>query len=223
MTVAEIPTPVVRDTYRFGSGPEIELQPGTIGWTASDLDDPAVERAWFKGRYEILQGVLTIMPPAYFASGNAPFNLLTLLKAFTKARGTGERIAFESDIVIDEQRVLVADAVLLTPDDQRRQEAAVRAAKRPDPQRTRILVPPTLVLESVSPGHEKHDHETKRRWYAEFGVPHYWIVDAYRQSLDCLRLDAGAYVVDAQGTGDATLQPAAFPGLVVPLRDLWND
>jgi Uma2 family endonuclease len=223
MTIAEDRTSAARDAYRFGNGPEIELRPGTMGWTASDLDDPAVERAWFNGRYEILQGVLTIMPPAYFTGGSAPLNLLTLLKAFVKARGMGERMAMEVDIIIDEQRVLRADAVLLTPDDQRRQEAAARAANRPDLRRTRILIPPTLILESISPGHERHDRETKRRWYAEFGVPHYWIVDAYRQSLDCLRLDAGVYIVDAQGGGDATLQPAAFPGLVIPLRDLWND
>jgi Uma2 family endonuclease len=223
MTVAEAPTSAARDAYRFGNGPEIKLQPGTIGWTASDLDDPAVERAWSNGRYEILEGVLTIMPPAYFAGGNATVNLIAMLKTFTKARGAGERMATEVDIIIDEQRVLIADAVLLTREDQRRQDAAARAANRPDARRTRVLIPPTLVLESVSPGHERHDRETKRRWYAEFGVPHYWIVDAYSRSLDCLRLDAGAYVVDAQGSGDAPLQPTAFPGLVIPLHDLWND
>ena len=45
--------------------------PGTTGWTASDLDDPQIERLWFSGRYEIVEGVLTSMPPAYLAGGSA--------------------------------------------------------------------------------------------------------------------------------------------------------
>jgi len=223
MTLAE-PTsaPPRRDPYRFGNGPDVVLQPGTIGWRVSDLDDSAVEHAWFNGRYEILQGVLTVIPPAYFMGGNAPFNLLAMLKAYTKARGTGERIAMEVDVVIDDRRVVVADGVVLSHDDQRRQEAAARIAHRHDPRRTRVLVPPTLILESLSPGHEEHDLETKRGWYAEFGVSHYWVLDAYQKSLDCLRLDAGAYVVDVQGTNDGSLNPSAFPGLTIPLSEIWN-
>jgi Uma2 family endonuclease len=194
-----------------------------MGWRASDLDDPAVERAWFDGRFEILQGVLTVMPPAYFTGGNVTANLVALLKAHAKSLGSGDRVAVEADIIIDEERVIIADAVLLSPDDQRRQETAARAAQAQDLRRTRILVPPKLVLESISPGHEKHDRETKRRWYAEFGVPNYWIVDAFAETLECLRLDAGVYVTDAAGTGDAVLQPPAFPGLTIPLREIWND
>jgi hypothetical protein len=40
--------------------------PGTTGWTASDLDDPRIEAKWEWGRYEIINGVLTRMPAAYF-------------------------------------------------------------------------------------------------------------------------------------------------------------
>lgn len=42
------------------------FEPGTTGWTVHDLDDPEIERQWFEGRYEIVEGVLTKMPPAYF-------------------------------------------------------------------------------------------------------------------------------------------------------------
>jgi Uma2 family endonuclease len=75
------------------------------------------------------------------------------------------------DIIIDDTRVVVADAVWLTEDDQRKQEDATAKAGRKDSSRTRILIPPTLVIESISPGHERHDERTKLKWYAEFGVP----------------------------------------------------
>src|SRR5207248_2784844 len=75
--------------------------PGTMGWTAADLDDPEIERQWFAGRYEIVEGVLTIIPPAYFAGGEGLFNLLFFLKGYLNQQGSGARIATEVDIVID--------------------------------------------------------------------------------------------------------------------------
>lgn len=195
--------------------------PGTTGWTARDLDDPQVEREWLRGRYEIVEGVLTIMPPAYFAGGNALFNLMFLVKSHLTRAGLPGRFATEVDVVIDEPRVARADAVLLLPDDERRQTEAVRGANRPDPERTRILVPPTLVIESLSPGHEQHDLRTKRAWYEEFGVPHYWLLDRYARSLQCLALRGAGYVLDVEGDDTAEVRPSLFPSLALQLGDVW--
>ncbi len=85
----------------------------------------------------------------------------------------------------------------------------------------RWLVPPTLIIESISLGHEAHDEETKRQWYEQFGVPNYWLLNAYAKTLRCLVLDGGAYRIDQEGQGDAELTPSLFPGLVVPLKTLW--
>ena len=45
-----------------------KFRPGTTGWTAGDLDDPAIEATWERGRYEIVEGVLTKLPPAILDS-----------------------------------------------------------------------------------------------------------------------------------------------------------
>ncbi|MEM6394393.1 MAG: hypothetical protein AAF797_16625 [Planctomycetota bacterium] len=29
---------------------------GTLGWRVEDLEDPAIARQWFDGRYEIIEG-----------------------------------------------------------------------------------------------------------------------------------------------------------------------
>jgi Uma2 family endonuclease len=129
----------------------------------------------------------------------------------------------EVDIIIDELRVARTDAVLLLPADARRQTRAARAAGRRDVKRTRILVPPTLLIESVSPGHEEHDRRVKRRWYAEFGVPKYWILDAFAQTLECLRLKGGRYVRDVHGKGRRIIKPAAFAGLALDPGAVWED
>jgi Uma2 family endonuclease len=222
MTVAEAQVLTRRDTYRFGDGPVPCPQPGTTGWTASDLDDPDVEPAWVQNRYELVEGVLTKMPPAFFVGGNCVINLVTLLKAYSKEQGLNYRFAAEGEIIIDELKVLRADAVMLTPVDAQRQEQAARSAGKSDLRRVRLLIPPTLVIESVSPGHETHDRETKRLWYAQFRVANYWIVDAFQRSLDCLRLNGDHYDVDAAGKQDEVVEPAFFPGLKIALREIWE-
>lgn len=86
-----------------------------------------------------------------------------------------------------------------------------------------LKLPPTLIIESLGPCHETHDQRVKRGWYQDFGVGHYWLVDAYKRELQCLVLDAGSYRVDASGSGDdARIAPPTFPGLTFELRDIWT-
>jgi Uma2 family endonuclease len=199
------------------------FKPGTLGWTASDLDDPAIEREWFKGNYEIVEGVLTTMPPAYFAGGNAVANLIFVLKSYAKAHKLRWRFAAEADIVVDELRVPRADAAMLTDDDFGKQQEAAKSSGKENLNRVRILVPPTLIIESLSPGHESHDRRTKKMWYAEFGVDHYWIVDAYAKTMECFRRAGRGYVLDIKGKGSQIIRPPAFSELSIPLREIWDD
>jgi Uma2 family endonuclease len=195
--------------------------PGTTGWTVRDLEDPQIERLWFQGRFEIVNGVLTTMPPAYFLGTRCLQELVFILKSELKKNHIPDAFGGEVDIVIDEDRVVRADAVWLTPADSERQQQATKQVGKTDPDRTRILIPPTLVIESISPGHERHDERTKRRWYAEFGVPNYWILDGFARSLKCLVLDGGEYRVDGEGRGAVAIRPTLFPALVIELGKLW--
>jgi Uma2 family endonuclease len=198
------------------------FRPGTTGWTASDLDDPRIEGKWLRGSYEIVEGVLTRMPPAYFIGGESLFNVMFLVRSHQERNGIPGSFSSEVDIIINEERVAKADAVWMTPRERLLQAEASRDVGRPDPDRTRILVPPSLVIESIRPGHERHDRNVKRKWYAEFGVPNYWLLNAYEHSLELLVLDGGAYRADCLGAGEAELRPAMFPGLVLPLARVWG-
>jgi Uma2 family endonuclease len=197
------------------------FEPGTTGWTAGDLDDPRIEEQWLKGSYEIVEGVLTTMPPAYFTGGKALFNLMFEVRTFQRQVGIAGDFSVEVDLVIDDERVAKADAVWMTPQEQQRQAEAALRGGRSDPNRSRILVPPALVIESLSPGHERHDRHVKRKWYAEWGVKHYWLLDAFEQSLECLVLDAGTYSVVATGRGEDLVRPTLFPGPTLSLATVW--
>jgi Uma2 family endonuclease len=199
------------------------LKPGTTGWTVDDLDNPRIESRWVHGRYEIIQGVLTTMPAAYFEGSVAITKLIFAVMSRLRATNTRGEFATELDIVIDPARVVKGDAAFLSPDDRRRQGEAAAAAGRADVRRTRILIPPTLVIESVSPGHELHDEQTKRRWYAEFGVRHYWILNAFERTLRCLSLRGAAYAEGGAGRESDLVRPSTFPGLVIRLADVWAE
>lgn len=217
MSIAGSPsrTPVVESPTR-------PFEIGTTGWTAADLDDPAIEREWFSGRYEIVEGVLTKMPPAYYKPGRALRRLTIQFDRYCETHQIAGEFSMEADIILNDQRVVVADAAFMTPNDDAIQSVAARRAGYTNDDRSRIVVPPMLVIESASAGHELHDERVKRRWYAEFGIKNYWILNPTARRLECLVLDAAAYRVDASGSGTAILHPSAFAGLDVTLAALWG-
>jgi Uma2 family endonuclease len=183
------------------------FEPGTTGWTADDLEDPEIEAQWASGNYEIVEGVLTRIPPAYFTGGRSLNKLVRIVEDYLERERIVGEFATEVEIIIEKSRVPRADAAMLTAEDKARQVRAVKALAKRDPDRTRILVPPTPIIESVSPGHELHDEQTKKRWYAEFGVPNYWLLHALRRSLHCYRLEGGEYLLDASGRDREEVRP----------------
>ena len=201
-----------------------EFKPGTTGWTASDLDDPEIERQWESDAYEIVEGVLTIMPPAYLDGSAALHRLVRLVEVHLASQGTGGLFAPEADVIVEGKRVPRPDMVYLSDADLKRQEelnAQHGRGGRRKRKYGRILVPPTLIIESVSEGHEAHDREVKRLWYCNCGVRNYWLLDAHTRALECLSLRGAEYEVDVAGKHEDELRPSFFPGLIIPLGKVW--
>jgi Uma2 family endonuclease len=196
--------------------------PGTSGWTASDLADPQIQREWSRGRYQIIEGVLSIMPPAYLPHGASLFVLLSIIRGHLKQQKTSATIATEVDLILNPKRIVVADAVLMTNEDQKRQATAARSIPKPKHGQVRILVPPTLIIESVSPDDPDHDHQTKRRWYSKFRVPNFWLLDSYEKSLECLVLEGRTYRIAASGKANDEMVAPLFEGLIISLAEIWD-
>ena len=100
--------------------------------------------------------------------------------------------------------------------------AADSVTQRIDLTGNRVLAPPTLVLEVVSPDDEARDLVTKRREYAQAGIEHYWILDPQRRTALLLRLQDGEYTVVFQLSGGSVLTTPLFPGLEIPLSRLFR-
>src|SRR5688572_18615221 len=134
------------------ASPVRELKPGTTGWSVDDLKDPTIRRLWDQGRYEIIEGVLAVLPAARLDHSGPIGRMIFLLPSYADSRGLAWTVAPEVDIVAAPPRVLRADLVVMTPGDIARQRAA---GSWDDDEDTvgLVVVPPTLVLEVVSQGH----------------------------------------------------------------------
>jgi Uma2 family endonuclease len=69
-----------------------------------------------------------------------------------------------------------------------------------------------LVMEVVSDDDRRRDVVTKRREYAEAGIPEYWIVDPEQAVVTVLRLDGTTYVVHGEFRPDTLATSYLLPG-----------
>lgn len=197
------------------------LRPGVGGWTVDELDLPEVEALWAGGRYELVDGVITEMAPAYFDGGNAVSKLLSVVVRHLEERHIEVEGAVECDLVLSEDRLAVADLIFISAAELEQSRKIAVAHGKMNPARQRIYFPPTLVVESVSYGHEARDRRLKRRWYAEFGVPSYWILDVLSRSFECLELQGGQYVQQVIGQNNDVISVREFGGLKLDLAKIW--
>ena len=70
-----------------------------------------------------------------------------------------------------------------------------------------------LVVEVVSEDDPERDTVTKRREYAEAGVPEYWIVDARAESITVLCLEQGGYREHGAFGRGSVATSSSVPGL----------
>ena len=80
---------------------------------------------------------------------------------------------------------------------------------------------PDLVVEIVSPSSQRYDRVTKLRWYAQLGIPEYWLIDGAARTLERLVLRDGTYAIAMSLAEDETFRPESFDGLEIPLSELW--
>jgi Uma2 family endonuclease len=196
------------------------LIPGTSGWTSDCFTEPQFANDWASGRFEIIEGVLTRCVPVNLFGALALTRLLFLIRSAAKAQDVDCCPGVE--VILNRYRVVRADAAFFTVYDFEQQEAAEKQFSDDDERRYRVLVPPTLVIESTTAGYERHNTHVKKRFYAEFGVPNYWILDRYHVSLDCFRLQDGKYALEKSGAGKEEITVSNPFAMTLPLSEVFR-
>jgi Uma2 family endonuclease len=91
------------------------------------------------------------------------------------------------------------------------------------PEEGAITVVPDWVCEVLSPRTRHHDLKLKRPRYADFGVPHMWLVDVEARVLSASRLQDGSWLeVGVWGDADRARIPP-FEAVELDLAELWAD
>jgi Uma2 family endonuclease len=199
------------------------FEAGTTGWTVDDWYELDSQGLLPEGRYEIVDGVLTEMAPQGFEGIDPQSNLRRVLERQLDAVGQQGRFYHEVDVLLRRNRVARPDMIYLTRDQRQQQKKLQEQRKKPKGRYHPVYVIPLLIVESVSLGREKHDLVTKRKWYADARVPHYWLLTAHKRSFVCLTLQGDHYVEESSGVKAEVLHSQAFGGVSIPLSEVWDD
>ena len=186
-------------------------QPAPRPWTYADLvalpDDQL--------RHELIDGEHLVTPSPATGHQIILMNLIRLLLPYLDEHRLGQLLSAPFDIKLSLFTVLVPDLVYFTSARFARSVNEKHATAAPD-----------LVVEILSPGTRRRDKGRKRAIYDREGVHEYWIVDPESRSITALRRPrAGGGLTDVTTLtldAGATLDSPLFPGLRIPLRDVFR-
>lgn len=158
--------------------------------------------------YELVQGVLVVVPPVSEGE-RGPNELLGYwLLSYQERHPQGASL----DLTLPE-------SMIQTPDCRRRADRAIWTGlgRLPDVRRDR----PTIAVEFVSAGKRgvQRDYLQKRDEYLAAGLLEYWIIDRFRRQMIAIRNEAGQPREVVVPEGQVYTTPL-LPGFKLPVGDL---
>jgi len=135
--------------------------------------------------YELLDGVVIMTPSPSPRHQQVAGEILFQLQAFLKQNPVGKAF-HETDVYLGQPRHQ-GDLVY-------RPEIVFYRADRLAGLENRLIGPPDLVVEVISPPSRLYDTKTKRDDYEHCGVVEYWIIDPQADAFTFLFNEAGSFV-----------------------------
>jgi len=161
-------------------------------------------------RYEILDGELVMSAAPATEHQRISRRLGYLLYQALELTGLAEVFNAPFDVELARDSVVEPDLVVI------RSEHAERITRK------RLVGPPDLVVEILSPSTAPRDLETKLRLYARHAIPSYWIVDPERRQVVEFVLDGECYRLSCTVEEDEVFAPRRFPELQIALVEIFN-
>ena len=165
-------------------------------------------------RYDILNGVRVWMPNPTVRHQDVLFNIASAFKAFSRASDAGRMVVAACDVLIAYEPLHMRQPDVLFI-------SHARFGDR-DPLDPSALSPaPELVVEVLSPSDTRKVLTEKIRDYRSVGVKECWVVSLGTQIVEVLRLTPqGVRSLAVYGETE-TARSEAFPGLLVPVADIF--
>lgn len=189
---------------------EPRITAGSAGMLMSpeEFDALPVQAFDERYRYELINGVLVVTPPAGTGERDPNDELGFMLRAYKKSHPQGSAL----DVTLPEQTIFATS-------NRRRADRAIWVGLGRTPDERRDV--PAIVVEFVSAQRRdaRRDYEQKREEYLGAGVREYWVVDRFQRSLTVYR--AGRTKPSQQVVAeDEEYRSPLMPGFVLPLRQL---
>ena len=83
---------------------------------------------------------------------------------------------------------------------------------------SKIVGPPELLIEIISPSSVENDLVLKRTLYQQSGVQEYWIVDPFERCIKQLVRKDGVFI---EATAAQCIVASTFPSLTIELSKVW--
>jgi Uma2 family endonuclease len=168
------------------------------------------ERLPDKGRWEVVEGTATLMPPLHIPHQLLTFNLSRLLDDELQKLGCGCVVSAVTVFIPRPPRAFGIQC--RTPDVIVYRDEPLHYFEAGEP--------PDLVIEILSTPRGNVERTEKLDDYALAGIGEYWIVNPFQRTVEIYRLVDGVYP-DPEIISAGTISPRAFPGLEIEIAQIW--
>ena len=164
-------------------------------------------------RYEIHDGELYVTPAPSVRHQLILSNLVRALMRHVPSVAPGLLLFAPLDVILsdrpDETTIVRPDCLYIAP------ERMALTSRRG------MEGGPTLAIEILSPSTRTIDRVTKRRLYARYAVPHFWLIDPDARAVEAFVLANDRYVLAAAAAGAEPVDLPPFIGLALVPDALW--
>ncbi len=161
-------------------------------------------------RYEIINGERHMVPSPNRRHQDILRNLFRILDGFVMNKRSGVIYLAPFDVILSDEDIVQPDILFVS-----KEREGIITEKN-------IEGPPDLVIEIISESSREIDMSIKRKLYARYGVPEYWIVDPDARSIEALSLGKDGYETQGLFSGNKDLTSPAFTGLKIPLKEIFG-
>lgn len=160
-------------------------------------------------RYEIIDGILYIMPPASPAHQSVVSRLAHYLFAPIELAQRGRLFMYPLDVELTDDVVVQPDILVVLNENLHKITA------------THIVSSPDLVIDVLSPNTILYDRSIKRRAYERYGIKEYWVVDPKGHTIELLMLEGDTYKSVGIFSGDQKVPTQVVPEFSVEVKQIF--
>ncbi len=158
-------------------------------------------------RYELIEGVLYMVPSPLLVHQKVSLRLTLLLDDFVEEHQLGEVYNAPLDVHLSPENIYQPDIIFVSEANAAILQDWIRGA-------------PDLVVEILSPGTAQRDLGPKKKNYARYGVKEYWIVDPAEQRFEFYVLEKGDFAtIKPEGN---VYQSSVVEGFELDIEHFWG-